>query len=1444
MIYGLIPQELHDQLQDNQNYQNRTNGVEELKSIIFDLDFKQIPSDSISEFINFLRRLLDDSNFKVLHGTLQVINLLIHKLDYNVDKYYKPIVYTTLKTLGDARVLTRCEYMNVFRQLTTMVGAQKVLDLVIGQLKHKNSRVREDVINIITTAILTHSRKDFNIPNLCLEVAPYLADSKRKVRHAALELFALMDSSLDSGKKHPLMKAINKVELTGDVDGLMAAIQARRARHKLPRLTAEGLVEYALVIPKSGTRRSSQLGSGADLEWVLNGGRSGSAQSQRTEPDRDHLYGYPSLGSLTDDLPLGKRIVSAGKGKNKLPWERECLPCTLNPQPSSPSDGKSTDQVSCEDLQISSSRGQGKYDSIFISGDPSQGPGRRQRLGRVLRSSSLDSDPDIFKFTNPNGLEQVEGRSTSQGLPKPGHLPSGLVRTPTLSRRQRTDSSLSMSNTWPNKRENSPHRRDPSPWRNNADDISSKAHSFTKLVTPVPPPMPVAAVKPVFAVSTSLEHSQAHSSQRSSRRDQIFQTPERNLCLELSDPSRQEQEEESLDREEMLNSLRSLRYSAAKKRAKVSLSGSDPDSPDSAVRLEPALDSPSQTSPSLTSPLSESGLSGVCSPPTPTINGCRTSPGNSAVKPRPSRRASTKQPTAATLDLIPLPAAPKSYPEESTIGQRAACHNGSLDTKEDRPRKTNSPPARPGGREQTRLLRASRGSVVIGGSFSSGGDISGVVGRGVFGSSVGSIKPDVPVSVQQEEPIGWSACDPPEGLYGHALIGNHLDLDHIHNTVQDENYKIRQLRSNQQDEQVVPKDRYRIRKQIGNMLPEANMEESRSLKDLHLNGSKVISAMNDAPTEDSHVCPDSPAGPQSPVKSFSPSHKPSPPTLPPAGPLHSKSKVPRLRRASSLNRAQNSLDELNSDIHSQKKDPQEQPELKPISKPELALSQSFALLNSDNWEDKIKGMTHLRSLAQYHSDVLTSRLHDVCLVIIQEVKNLRSCVARFAVMTLGHLFAQLRKGIDQELVEVSKTLLHKSGETNVFIRQAVDNALDSMVQHCTSIRVINALLAGGISHLNPVVRRCTAQHLTTLVEKIGADRVLSGAKDLTERLIPAVTKLAQDSSQEARYFGRRILLFLSAHQDFEKILQKYISDKEQAIMKDTVFILKTKGLGEIPQDTTSARGRRSLPGSGLVRASSLTREPMSSSKDAGQFSVKSQVPSIADKTEYIKQITGQLESKDFRQRIRGIDQLVADCECTPNLVIGNILTVFDAFKARLLESNTKVNLCALEALPKITHLLKEHMTQVVCNLFPAIVDTHLNSKNNAIYSAALDAINGLIQNLDNAILLQPFCSKAQFLRGKAKVDLINKVSDLVNNLYPLRPQVVEQKVLPLLWHLLGTSPGSGTNQGQGGNMRGAIAHLCEVLDTHMGPALTDCSVSQSISIQKSLNELVKNSSVV
>ncbi|KFW06681.1 Protein FAM179B, partial [Eurypyga helias] len=105
-----------------------------------------------------------------------------------------------------------------------------------------------------------------------------------------------------------------------------------------------------------------------------------------------------------------------------------------------------------------------------------------------------------------------------------------------------------------------------------------------------------------------------------------------------------------------------------------------------------------------------------------------------------------------------------------------------------------------------------------------------------------------------------------------------------------------------------------------------------------------------------------------------------------------------------------------------------------------------------------------------------------------------------------------------------------------------------------------------------------------------------------------------------------------------------------------------------------------------------------------------------------------------------------------------LFQIFDAFKARLHDSNSKVNQAALEAMHKMVPLLKDKLAPVINMLIPATVDNNLNSKNPRIYAAATNVIEALCQHLDNYLLLQPFCTKAQFLNGKAKQDMTEKLA--------------------------------------------------------------------------------------
>ncbi|XP_061213726.1 TOG array regulator of axonemal microtubules protein 1-like [Neopsephotus bourkii] len=516
-------------------------------------------------------------------------------------------------------------------------------------------------------------------------------------------------------------------------------------------------------------------------------------------------------------------------------------------------------------------------------------------------------------------------------------------------------------------------------------------------------------------------------------------------------------------------------------------------------------------------------------------------------------------------------------------------------------------------------------------------------------------------------------------------------------------------------------------------------------------------------------------------------------------------------------------------------------ELGPFSKLETALTEALTLLANDDWEKKIEGLNIIRCLSAYHATTLSAKLHETSMAVAQEVKNLRSGVSRAAVICLGDLFTYLKKSMDQELDYTVKILLHKAGESNTFIREEVDKALKAMVNNVTPARALSSLIDGGQSHLNSAVRRCTAQHLSDTVERMGPDRILSGAKVAADRLFPAIVRFTQDSSQQTRYYGRKMLFSMMTHPDFDKTIEKYVLTKDLPHIREAITNLRKKGLDGLPSDKPASKRRHSHTTS-VGHLKDNTNGTDRETTEAYGVIRKAAPRNLLENEEYVKDIVGLLNAKDFHDRIRGIKQLLFDAQNNQGFVVANILKIFDAFKCRLNDLNGKVNRIALETMHQLIPLLKDNLSPVINMLIPAMVDNNLNSRNPGIYAAAKNGIQALCQHLDNYLLLQPFCTKAQFLTGKAKQDITEKLADIVMELYPRKPKSVEQKVLVVLWHLLGNMTNSGSLPGTGGNIRTATAKLSKALFAHMGPSLLTRAAAQSPQIMKTLEELLKTES--
>ncbi|XP_049755169.1 TOG array regulator of axonemal microtubules protein 1 isoform X3 [Elephas maximus indicus] len=1477
--FGIIPQELHSRLLDQEDYKNRTQAVEELKQVLGRFNPSSTPHSSLVGFISLLYNLLDDSNFKVVHGTLQVLHLLVVRLGEQVQQFLGPVIAASVKVLADNKLVIKQEYMKIFLKLMKEVGPQQVLCLLLEHLKHKHSRVREEVVNICICSLLTYPSEDFDLPKLSFNLAPALVDSKRRVRQAALEAFAVLASSMGSGKTSILFKAVDTVELQDNGDGVMNAVQARLARKTLPRLTEQGFVEYAIFMPSSAQGRSSHLAHGADADWLLAGNRTQSAHCHCGDHTRDSMQ---VNGSYSPTI-CTRRVLSAGKGKNKLPWENEQPRVVGENQTSS---AKDIEQFSTYDFipspKLKPSQGMPVKDDLCFS---------RKRVSRNLfqnsrdfnpdslpvcagttgihqtnlsakcgqlgfsqiggKTGSLDSDLQFLGTTNSHQdkvytslnfgskTQQTFGSQTERTLsysgpnPSPGTfiLPSCPLSSPRTSPKHTSpltgspkkcqDNSINFSNSWPlksfeglskpssQKKIVSQKASDPT-GRNDGENSHGKPSPVqlkpalmrspssrrglngTKPVPPIPRGI---SLLPDKADLSTVGHKKKEP-------DDIWKNEKDSLTIGLSELNVKDKD---VDQEEMQSSLRSLRNSAAKKRAKLSGSTSDLESPDSAIKLDLTMDSPSRSSSPNISSYSESG---VYSQESLTSSLSTTPQGKRIMsdifptfgsKPGPTRLPSAKNKNSHTAEQSPSAGITAS--NVSIIGQRMNYGYGCGSFEDDKSYDVSPSILKIQNKEHPKHYKHPKG--VFGSPNSAPATCSQSVISSVENGDTFSIKQSI---------------EPPSGIYGRAVqqsIPSYLDVENEKDTkvsISKSTYDKMRRKREEEKEIFDIKDFEKKEQNPWERIKHTGTEKMTS-ENLHISGEEVKKNESSS-LENIAFHPPLKGGAglkRSPSLVFSDSGEASPGAIP-----QFRERMPSVTHSPEI---------------------MDSSELRPFSKPEIALTEALKLLGDEDWEKKIEGLNFIRCLAAFHSEILNTKLHETSFAVVQEVKNLRSGVSRAAVVCLSDLFTYLKKSMDQELDTTVKVLLHKAGESNTFIREDVDRALRAMVNNVTPARAVVSLINGGQSHLHIAVRRCTAQHLSDVVELMEPERIFSGTKDMADRILPAAAKFAQDSSQETRYYGRKMLFLMMCHPNFDKMLEKYVPSKDLPYIKESVKNLRQKGFGEIPLDPPSAKGRRSH-----TRSSSVSRDSFNSAErevtEVHEVARKSVPRNSLESAEYIKVITGLLNAKDFRDRINGIKQLLSDTENNQELVVGNIVKIFDAFKSRLHDSNSKVNLVALETMHKMIPLLRDNLSPIINMLIPAIVDNNLNSKNPGIYAAATNVVQALTQHVDNYLLLQPFCTKAQFLNGKAKQDMTEKLADIVMELYQRKPHATEQKVLVVLWHLLGNMTNSGSLPGAGGNIRTATAKLSKALFAQMGQNLLNQAASQPPHIKKSLEELL------
>ncbi len=174
-----------------------------------------------------------------------------------------------------------------------------------------------------------------------------------------------------------------------------------------------------------------------------------------------------------------------------------------------------------------------------------------------------------------------------------------------------------------------------------------------------------------------------------------------------------------------------------------------------------------------------------------------------------------------------------------------------------------------------------------------------------------------------------------------------------------------------------------------------------------------------------------------------------------------------------------------------------------------------------------------------------------------------------------------------------------------------------------------------------------------------------------------------------------------------------------------------------------------------------------------QFSSTRKI-NTADQTEQVRELTKQMRSSDFRERLNGIEEFQKLCELETDTAVLCLVQIFDGFNECLADMNSKVTLKALNTMHQLVPILGDALSTVINSALP-IVAQNIASKNREISQLASDIIDTAIEYIgknnlqlnemivfyvfiDCGVLIQPLCTLSQNSNPRVRPDIVLKLA--------------------------------------------------------------------------------------
>ncbi|RKO84155.1 armadillo-type protein, partial [Blyttiomyces helicus] len=432
--FGFIPSVLVAQLRSDCDWKTRATAIENLHRCVTHAGDMAPVVPHVKPFVEFLCKLLEDHNFKIALTTLYIIGDMVAKLGSAFRPGLPAMIASLVNKFADNKIVIRQAAMKIIVQLMYIVTPKPVITHCLHHFSHDNQRVREEIVNVVTTALLTFTEYNWEFPLLVADLLTALRDVKAKVKYVTVEAYSIIAWMITPERILRLLREYGVEEET------LQLLQLRFSDPTIPQLNSEGLVEHIISRSNTGTPRPpSSVPTAAE---ALSGTQPGSqfrspSKSAPTALRRSGELGPPAgrppepvSGSEGQSIAEGdesRRFWSASAARGgapgiirttKMPWERDHRNKSLRGLAATPF---------------------GEYDHEH--GGDAYDDGEHGGLKRVRSYSETDMhvlDSRAAGHADEGGGVQVDGSGDAGGKPRRVassiHVPPIRVLRPTASR--------------------------------------------------------------------------------------------------------------------------------------------------------------------------------------------------------------------------------------------------------------------------------------------------------------------------------------------------------------------------------------------------------------------------------------------------------------------------------------------------------------------------------------------------------------------------------------------------------------------------------------------------------------------------------------------------------------------------------------------------------------------------------------------------------------------------------------------------------------------------------------------------------------------------------------------------------------------------------------------------------------------------------------------------